>query len=275
MMPSMLAAIRGGYGIGMGTETNTAQRRDQNGKRIRRRSDTRRGNLKSSLHQCCRNDDGGGKNCSERRYPNGKCRTRCVVCNVDVEQAGKARYLASVGPLRKHLKQGIATVRISDAVLAIATFLIRGAAHVALALKRHSRKACHRAQADALEIEAGAKRRLADEYDAAQGRGEVATVGKRSQPEHLVGRPQGSMMATVHAGRIFLVRHRAPSSHSELRFPEQLQKHIATLDLPRIERALQCKAQNHLQPIADETPTYIHPLLSVGVILDLCISRIG
>ena len=28
--------------------------------------------------------------------------------------------------------------------------------------------AAHRAQADALEIEAGAKRRLADEYDAAQ-----------------------------------------------------------------------------------------------------------
>lgn len=34
--------------------------------------------------------------------------------------------------------------------------------------------AAHRAQADALEIEAGAKRRLADEYDAAQERGEVA-----------------------------------------------------------------------------------------------------
>lgn len=35
----------------------------------------------------------------------------------------------------------------------------------------------HRAQADALEIEAMAKRRLADEYDAAQDRGEVATHG--------------------------------------------------------------------------------------------------
>ncbi|MCA0872198.1 hypothetical protein LCL97_15265 [Seohaeicola saemankumensis] len=34
--------------------------------------------------------------------------------------------------------------------------------------------AAHRAQADALEIEAAAKRRLADEYDAAQDRGEVA-----------------------------------------------------------------------------------------------------
>jgi hypothetical protein len=34
--------------------------------------------------------------------------------------------------------------------------------------------AAHRAQADALEIEAQAKRKLADEYDAAQERGEVA-----------------------------------------------------------------------------------------------------
>ena len=42
--------------------------------------------------------------------------------------------------------------------------------------------AAHRAQADALEIEAGAKRRLADEYDAAQERGEV--MGKlRSHAE--------------------------------------------------------------------------------------------
>jgi len=37
--------------------------------------------------------------------------------------------------------------------------------------------AAHRAQADALEIEAAAKRRLADEYDAAQARGEVAGHG--------------------------------------------------------------------------------------------------
>jgi len=37
--------------------------------------------------------------------------------------------------------------------------------------------AAHRAQADALEIEAMAKRRLADEYDAAQERGEVGKRG--------------------------------------------------------------------------------------------------
>jgi hypothetical protein len=37
--------------------------------------------------------------------------------------------------------------------------------------------AAHRAQADALEIEAAAKRRLADEYAAAQARGEVQRAG--------------------------------------------------------------------------------------------------
>jgi hypothetical protein len=35
------------------------------------------------------------------------------------------------------------------------------------------------------EIEAGAKRRLADEYDAAQDRGEVASKGKPSKREGL------------------------------------------------------------------------------------------
>ena len=40
--------------------------------------------------------------------------------------------------------------------------------------------AAHRAQAHALEIEARAKRRLADEYDAAQARGEVASGSVRT-----------------------------------------------------------------------------------------------
>jgi hypothetical protein len=38
--------------------------------------------------------------------------------------------------------------------------------------------ASHRAQADALEIQAQAKRRLADEYDAAQERGKLRGSGK-------------------------------------------------------------------------------------------------
>lgn len=42
--------------------------------------------------------------------------------------------------------------------------------------------AAHRTQADALDIEAAAKRRLADEYDAAQERGEVRT---RADNQHV------------------------------------------------------------------------------------------
>lgn len=49
--------------------------------------------------------------------------------------------------------------------------------------------AAHRAQADALEIEAQAKRRLADEYDAAQERGEVASGRPKSIPEQNTFQP--------------------------------------------------------------------------------------
>jgi hypothetical protein len=59
-----------------------------------------------------------------------------------------------------------------DAAKSAARFAKAKGAHDELIAK------AHRAQADALEIEALAKRRLADEYDAAQERGEVATVGK-------------------------------------------------------------------------------------------------
>ncbi|MCK0198982.1 hypothetical protein MWN34_18955 [Ancylobacter sp. 6x-1] len=53
--------------------------------------------------------------------------------------------------------------------------------------------AAHRAQADALDIEAQAKRRLADEYDAAQERGEVAgRGGERSGREHSPTAPTAS-----------------------------------------------------------------------------------
>lgn len=53
----------------------------------------------------------------------------------------------------------------------------KAAARFAKATKAHDEliMASHRAQADALEIQAQAKRRLADEYDAAQERGELRT----------------------------------------------------------------------------------------------------
>ena len=55
--------------------------------------------------------------------------------------------------------------------------------------------AAHRAQADALEIEAAAKRRLADEYDAAQARGEVASATSNRGNQWTV--PEGNGAATA------------------------------------------------------------------------------
>lgn len=54
--------------------------------------------------------------------------------------------------------------------------------------------ATHRAQADALEIEAAAKRRLADEYDAAQKRGDV---GQEGRPKKTVPHENGLAPATA------------------------------------------------------------------------------
>lgn len=66
------------------------------------------------------------------------------------------------------------TARVAyDAAKSSARFLRAKGAHDELIAK------AHRAQADALEIEAMAKRRLADEYDAAQERGEVRAHGVR------------------------------------------------------------------------------------------------
>lgn len=57
--------------------------------------------------------------------------------------------------------------------------------------------ATHRVQADALEIEALAKRRLADEYDAAQERGEVAKLGSNQHTRHSEGVLEGNTLPNV------------------------------------------------------------------------------
>lgn len=67
----------------------------------------------------------------------------------------------------------------AKAMATIAYDVAKVTARIARAKGAHDEvvAAAHRAQADALELEAGAKRRLADEYDAAQERGEVASRG--------------------------------------------------------------------------------------------------
>lgn len=61
-----------------------------------------------------------------------------------------------------------------------------------------------RAQADALEIEAKAKRRLADEYDAAQGRGEIASHGQKRAdvPNGNISADLGLSRKDIHEARI-------------------------------------------------------------------------
>jgi hypothetical protein len=61
----------------------------------------------------------------------------------------------------------------------------------------------YRAQADALEIESAAKRRLADEYDAAQDRGEVRRAGNSSAPEELISASEiGLSHKDIHEARL-------------------------------------------------------------------------
>lgn len=60
--------------------------------------------------------------------------------------------------------------------------------------------AAHRAMADAAEIEAQAKRRLADEYDAAQARGEVAAHGGERGNQHAANVPDGNVATVTDLG---------------------------------------------------------------------------
>jgi len=61
--------------------------------------------------------------------------------------------------------------------------------------------AVYRAQADALEIEAMAKRRFADEYDAAQERGEVKGLGGDHGNQHTGGKiPNGNTATSKDLG---------------------------------------------------------------------------
>ncbi|OYU74803.1 MAG: hypothetical protein CFE32_16575, partial [Alphaproteobacteria bacterium PA3] len=97
-----------------------------------------------------------------------------------IEQAG-----SSLPQLVDHAAAGLSNARTAAEVLEakdIATFAYdaaKRAARLAKAKNAHDEliAAAHRAQADALEIEARAKRRLADEYDSAQERGEIAGHG--------------------------------------------------------------------------------------------------
>lgn len=92
---------------------------------------------------------------------------------------------ASLPTLVRKAAQKLASAESSAEVLeardmaSVAYDAAKSAGRVAKAKQAHDEiiGVVYRAQADALEIESLAKRRLADEYDAAQERGEVRTVG--------------------------------------------------------------------------------------------------
>jgi hypothetical protein len=83
----------------------------------------------------------------------------------------------------------LAPIRASlPSLVRIAYDAAKSAGRLARAKQAHDEviSTVYRAQADALEIESMAKRRLADEYDAAQDRGEVRKAGNSSQAEELI-----------------------------------------------------------------------------------------
>ena len=97
-----------------------------------------------------------------------------------IDQAG-----SSLPQLVDHAAAALSNARTAAEVLeakdlaGVAYDTAKRAARLTRAKNAHDEliSAAHRAQADALEIEALAKRRLADEYDSAQQRGEVARHG--------------------------------------------------------------------------------------------------
>jgi hypothetical protein len=99
-----------------------------------------------------------------------------------VEQPPGAMTLAVlIDRATKALAEAKTAAEVLDArdMASVAYDMAKKAARFAAARQAHDDliSAIYRAQADALTIEAQAKRRLADEYDAAQERGEVARLG--------------------------------------------------------------------------------------------------
>lgn len=108
-----------------------------------------------------------------------------------------AVQVATLPSLVDRAATALANARTSAEVLeardmaTVAYDAAKSAARLARAKNAHDEllSAIYHAQADSLEIEARAKRRLADEYDAAQERGEILKHGERTvfSPEKVKG----------------------------------------------------------------------------------------
>lgn len=133
-----------------------------------------------------------------------------------------SREAASLPALVERAAAALAGARTAAEVLdagehaAFAYDVAKRAARIAKAKKAHDDliTAVYRAQADALEIEAQAKRRLADEYDAAQERKEVAVAGDNQRGRSGGERPPsaadlGLSRKDIHEARIIRNAERA------------------------------------------------------------------
>lgn len=105
--------------------------------------------------------------------------TNTAVIEAPVEQANTLPSLVKRAATQLASATSAAEILDAKEAASVAYDAAKKAARFAKAKKAHDDviSAVYRAQADALEIESMAKRRLADEYDAAQERGEVQKPG--------------------------------------------------------------------------------------------------
>lgn len=136
----------------------------------------------------------------------------------------------------------------------IAYDMAKKAARLATAKGAHDTliAAAHRAQADALEIEAQAKRRLADEYDAAQERGEVQPHGgqrKRDVPNENI--PSASQIG-LSRKQIYEARSIRDAEDADPGIVSRtLQEAVEAGQEPtraKVNRAIKTKSKRHHQP---------------------------
>lgn len=132
-----------------------------------------------------------------------------IALRVDGDAVGNDNFVASLPALVRRaatqLSNATSAAEVLDAkaMAGVAYDAAKAAARFAKAKGAYDDVigAVFRAQADALEIEAMAKRRFADEYDAAQGRGEIQGLGGDHGNQHTGGKiPDGNIATSKDLG---------------------------------------------------------------------------
>lgn len=153
------------------------------------------------------------------------------------------------------------------------------AARLAKAKSAHDEliSVAYRAQADALEIESMAKRRLADEYDAAQERGDVASGRPKSLPDQKTFTPTaadiGLTHKEIHEARQIrnaerdnpgIVRRTLDQRIASGQEPTKTALREAVIEAARQGNAAQSNGNSRRNPIYVDDPAYRMLLRIVG-----------